>query len=445
MTALAHAFRPDFSRLAALRNGHQPGWLKPVRQTAFYRFSELGFPTTKDEAWKYTRIEPLLAVPFERAEPGASRRLSPGVIDQLAGDFGGVRWVFVNGYFDPGLSSPARLPQGAQVTSLASAFIDKSEILEPLLSRPAQDHPQAFAALNAAFAEDGALVQIPPDTPLEEPIHLVYVSDAGAAPLASHPRTIILAGAGSRATVIDDYAGTQGEVYLTNAVTEVVLEEGAAVDHYKVQSESERAFHIAFLDVRQGSFSRFSSHSVALGSSLARHEVRVRLEAPGTETVLNGLYMARGKQHLDNPITIDHAEPHCTSRELYKGVIDERGRGVFDGRIIVRPGAMKTDASQTNKNLLLSESAEADTRPRLEIFADDVKCAHGAAVGQLDEEALFYYLRSRGIERQAARRLLTYAFASEMVELIRVDPLRARIKQLVGSRLPDGEKAGVLI
>ena len=214
------------------------------------------------------------------------------------------------------------------------------------------------------------------------------------------------------------------------------------MEHYKVQNEAESAFHFAFMDVRQGRASRFSAHSVALGAALARHEVQVALEAPEAQVALNGLYLPRGRQLLDNPTTIEHAAPHCTSGQLYKGVVDGHGRGIFDGRIVVRPGAMKTDASQTNKNLLLSASARAYTRPRLEIYADDVKCAHGAAVGQLDHEAL-YYLRTRGIPQQAARDLLTDAFTAEMLEQIQLPPLRSRLRQMLATRLNDGRTAGV--
>jgi len=437
MSGAANAFPQAISRLQAKTNGHHPGWLKGLRRAAFQWVSEQGFPTAKDEAWKYTRVAPILEIPFEPAEPDTSHRLSSGAIDQLAGDLGGTRLVFVNGYFAPGLSSLKSLPKGVKVRSLASVLAEDGDSLEPLLSRPFREQAHAFTALNAALAEDGAFVEIPPNTTIEEPIHLVFVSDTGATPHVSHPRSLVLAGAGSRATIVESYSGILGDVYLTNAVTEVVLDEGAAVEHYKVQNETETAFHVALLDVRQGRASRFKAHSVALGASIARHEVKVRLQAERAEITLNGLYMPRHEQHLDNPTTIEHAAPHCTSRELYKGVVDGRGRGVFDGRIVVRPGAMKTDASQTNKNLLLSESAQADTRPRLEIFADDVKCAHGAAVGQLDEQAIFY-LRSRGIPEKAARGLLTYAFASEMLDLIRVEPLRCHVKKFVEWRLAAG-------
>lgn len=444
MSGSASALMQRLSRPESRRNGHDPVWLKEFRHAAFQWVSERGFPTVRDEAWKYTRVGPILNVAFEPAESDPSRRLSSAAIDRLAGNLGGIRLVFVNGHFAPDCSSLKKLPQGAKVESLASALAEEGESLEAHLSRPFGEQTHAFTALNAACAEDGAIVRIPANTTIEEPIHLVFLSDAGAAvtagPVVSHPRSLLLAGTGSRATIVETYIGLPGEVTLTNAVTEVVLDEGAAIEHYKVQDETETAFHIALLDVRQQRDTRFTTHSVALGSSLARHEVAVKLQGPGAETTLNGLYMPRNRQTLDNPTTIDHIAPECTSRELYKGVVDGRGRGVFDGRVVVRHGAMKTDSTQTNKNLVLSESAQANTRPQLEIFADDVKCAHGATVGQLDEDAVFY-LRSRGIPEPAARDLLTYAFVGEILELIRLAPLRSHVEKLVALRLPTGDVA----
>ena len=445
--AVATPFLPPFfqglSRLERPEpkgNRRIPGWVEGLRGSAFQWVSERGFPTKKDEAWKYTKLAPILDVAFARAERETSRRLSSRAIDQLADDLGGPRLVLVNGFFAPELSSFKNLPAAVKVTSLAWALAEDDGVLEPLLSRPFREHPSAFTALSAAFAEDGILVQIPAHAILEEPIHVVYVSDTDSSPIVSHPRCLVLAGPSSHATIVESYVGVLGDVYLTNAITEIVLDEGAVVEHYKIQNETESAFHIALLDVRQGKGSRFSSHSVALGAATGRHEVNVKLEAAGAEVTLNGLYMPRGEQHLDNPTTIDHAAPHCTSRELYKGVIAGSGRGAFDGRILVRPGAFKTDASQTNKNLLLSDSAQVDTKPRLEIFADDVKCAHGATVGQLSEDAVFY-LRSRGVSHEAARDLLTYAFVSEMLELLRLAPLRSRIEKLVAWRLGSVEVA----
>ncbi len=436
-----NALLQGFSRLELRRNGFDPLWLKAQRHAAFQRVAERGFPTVRDEAWKYTPVGRILSVAFAPAIAGANPRLSAAAIDQLAGDLGGVRLVFVNGYFSPQCSSLEKLPQGVKVQSLASALADGGDAFEPLLARPLAEQTHAFTALNAACAEDGAFVRIPANTVIEEPIHLVFLSDPGAAlpaaPVVSHPRSLVLAGPGSRVTIVETYVGTLDEVYLTNAVTEVVLEEGAAVEHYKVQNETATAFHIALLDVRQERDTQFTTHSVALGSLLARHEVTVRLHGPGAETTLNGLYMPQNEQHLDNPTTIDHIAPECTSRELYKGVIDGQGRGVFDGRIIVRPGAMKTDSGQRNKNLLLSGEARVNSRPQLEIFADDVKCAHGSTVGQLNEEVVFY-LRTRGFSQLAARELLTYAFVGEMLDLIRLQPLRSHVEKLVALRLPAG-------
>ena len=425
------------SRLEPRPNGHHPAWLTEARRTAFAWVAKHGFPTLKDEDWRYTRLDPILDIPFEPAVPGVGHRLSSSTIDALAADLGGTRLVFLNGHFAPELSWLTELPEGATVTNLASVLAEEAERLEPLLSRPFGQHHNAFTALNAALAEDGAFVHLPGGTTVEEPIQLVFFSDTGGSPLVSSPRSVVLAGPGSRVAIVETYAGVPGDVYCTNAVTEVVLEEGAQVEHYKVQDEPETAFHLALLDVRQGRDSRFSSHSVALGSSIARHEVRVGLEAEGAEVSLDGLYMPRGDQHHDNPILIEHAAPHCTSRQLYKGVLDGHGQGVFNGRVVVRPGALGTDASQTNKNLLLSDHAEVDTRPRLEILADDVKCTHAAAVGRLDEDAVFY-LRSRGVSHLAARGLLIYAFVNEMVERLRLEPLRSRVEKLVAHRLATG-------
>ena len=433
----ATAFLGDLARLESRPNGEHPAWLTEARRAAFEWVTEHGFPTLKDEDWRYTRLGPILDIPFKPAAAGMGHRLSPSTIDELAGDMGGTRLVFVNGHFAAELSRLAELPEGATVTNLASVLAEDAQQLEPLLSRPFAPHHHAFTALNAALTEDGAFVHLPAHTTVDEPIHLVFFSDAGGSPLVSSPRSVVLAGPGSRVAIVETYLGVPGDVSCTNTVTEVVLEEGAEVEHYKVQDEPETAFHLALLDVRQGRGSRFSSHSVALGSSIARHEVRVGLAAEGAEVRLDGLYMPRGDQHHDNPILIEHAAPHCTSHQLYKGVLDGHGRGVFNGRVVVRPGADGTDAAQTNKNLLLSDHAEVDTRPRLEIFADDVKCTHGAAVGQLDEDAVFY-LRSRGVPHQAARGLLIYAFVNEMVERLRLDPLRSRVEKLVAHRLATG-------
>ena len=435
MTDFARSLRANFKLLDG-----GAGRIGLLRQAAFARFAELGLPTTQDEDWKYTSLAPLTQIQF--APPEEARPPTLEQLDRLAGVSPGdaaIRLVFVDGRYRAELSSRGTSTGGAYIGGLGTAHAERPEFVERELARHADYQRDALTALNTAFIEDGAFIHLPAGTVVQAPIHLLFVSSASGKATLSQPRNLIVLGAGSQATVIETWAGLSDEVYFTNAVTEVVLGDNAQLDHYKLQEEGARAFHIALTQVQHGRDSRFNSHSVALGAALARNDVRALFAREGSECTLNGLYMATGKQHLDNRTLIDHQSPRCTSRELYKGVLDGQSRGVFSGRVLVRHDAQKTDASQTNKNLLLSDEAVVDTKPQLEIFADDVKCAHGAAVGQLDEDALFY-LRSRGIGQEAAKSLLTYAFASEMVNLIPLAPLRARVRELVTSRLPEWEK-----
>ena len=414
-----------------------PAWLADARLAALAWVGKNGFPTRKDEDWKYTGLDPILAVPFEASAAGTARRVSAERIDAAAVDLGGPRLVFVNGHFAGELSRLSGLPAGAEVTNLAAVLASGPQRLEPFFSHAPGEH-HAFAAFNDALAEDGAFIHLTSGTSVDEPIQLVFFSDTGGVPLMSSPRSVIMAEAGSRATIVETYAGIDGDVYATNAVTEAVLADHAQIEHYKVQNEPLSAFHLALLDVRQGRNSRFASRSVMLGSAIARHEVRVLLEDVGAEVSLDGIYLPQGDQLHDNTIFVDHAATGCTSHQLYKGVLDGRGHGVFNGHIMVRPGADGTDANQKNKNLILSDRAEVDTRPRLEIYADDVKCTHGAAVGQLDEEALLY-LRARAIPLEEARGLLIYAFVHEMVDRIELEPLRAQLETLVAARFAHGD------
>jgi len=435
MTNFARSLRANFKLL-----DESGGRIGLLRRSAFARFAELGLPTTQDEDWKYTSLAPLTQIQFAAPTQGKLPTLEQ--LDHLAGRSrgdDGIRLVFIDGRYCPELSSRGTRTGGAFIGGLGTAHAERPELVEQDLARHADYQRNALTALNTAFIEDGAFIHLPAGTVLQAPIHLLFVSSASGNATLSQPRNLIVLGAGSQATVVETWAGLSDEVYFTNAVTEVVLGDNARLDHCKLQEESERAFHIALTQVHHGRDSRFSSHSVALGAALARNDVRALFAGEGSECTLNGLYMATGKQHLDNRTLIDHQSPRCTSRELYKGVLDGHSRGVFSGRVLVRHGAQKTDASQTNKNLLLSDDALVDTKPQLEIFADDVKCAHGAAVGQLDEDALFY-LRSRGISQEAAKSLLSYAFASEMVNLIPLAPVRARVRELVTSRLPEWEK-----
>ncbi|MBC7672909.1 MAG: Fe-S cluster assembly protein SufD, partial [Polaromonas sp.] len=389
-------------------SGRDPEWLVDARVNALQWVGEHGFPTHKDEDWKYTALAPILAVPFEAATVTSSNWVTAEMIDAAAVDLGGPRLVFVNGHFAPELSRLTGLPSGTVVTTLAAVLAAGSDRLEPFFSHTPGEH-HAFAAFNDALAEDGAFIHLTSGAIVDEPIQFVFFSNAGGVPLISSPRSVIIADSGSRATIVETYAGIDGDVYLTNAVTEFVLADDAQIEHYKVQLEPVTAFHLALLDVRQGRNSRFTSRSVMLGASIARHEVRVLLDGVGAEVSLDGVYLPQADQLHDNTIFIDHAATNCTSHQLYKGVLDGRGHGVFNGHIMVRHGADGTDANQKNKNLILSDRAEADTRPRLEIYTDDVKCTHGAAVGQMDEEALLY-LQARGIPLEEARGLLIYAF-----------------------------------
>ncbi|MGH7429263.1 MAG: Fe-S cluster assembly protein SufD, partial [Candidatus Methylomirabilaceae bacterium] len=348
--------------------------------------------------------------------------------------------VFVNGRYSPQLSSFRSLSKGVTAGSLAAALETDPTSLEPHLTRYARHEEHPFVALNTAFIEDGAFVHVPKGQVLNEPIHLLYVSTAGGTPGVSHPRNLIVVDDESQAMVVESYVGLGRDVYFTNAVTEIVGGRNTVIDYCKLERESEGAFHIATLQARLDRNSTFTSHAIDLGGALVRNDLNAVLAAEGVECTLNGLYMTKGQQHVDNHTRIDHVKPHCNSRELYKGVLDGRSRGVFNGKIYVHKDAQKTDAKQTNKNLLLSENAVINTKPQLEIYADDVKCTHGSTIGQIDQDALFY-LRSRGIGRQTARSLLTYAFASEMINRIRIAPIRVQLETLLVTRLPEASQA----
>ncbi len=427
-----------FTRLEKTRRADEPAPLHRLRESAMSRFTELGFPTPRDEEWRFTNITPLTQISFQPARPSVPQQLTALKLDRLTyGAWDCYRLVFVNGAFTSELSIlPAE--QALQARSLRSAIDEETQALEPYLAKYADYEDHAFVALNTAFFDDGAFVRIPRNQVVDKPIHLVFVSVPGGEPTMGHPRTLIVAGVNSQATIVESYISLGNDSAFTNAVAEIVLEENAGIDHYKIQRENSRTFHVATLQVQQGRSSRFSSHSITTGGTLSRNDVNAVLDAEGCECTLNGLYMAIDKQLIDNHTRIDHAKPHCTSHELYKGILDGQARGVFNGKIYVHEDAQKTDAKQTNKTLLLSEDAVINTKPQLEIFADDVKCTHGAAVGQLAEEAIFY-LRSRGIGREDARSLLTFAFANDIIGRIKVEPIRAHFEEvlLAGRSAPD--------
>lgn len=436
------AYLAGFEALERAGAASSPAWLRRIRREAIARFAEQGFPTVRLEDWKYTNVAPIAATVFRPAD-GAPNGLPAEAIEHVvAGDGARHRLVFVNGCYSAKLSSVAPLPGGARVTSLAEALITDAAVLEQHLGRyaPSEGIDYGFTALSTALAQDGALVYLPPAVRVAEPIHLLFVATAPAAPVLAQPRVLVVIERGSEATLVESYVSVGEDSYFTNAVTEIVLGEGAILEHYKIEQESELAFHVGTTQVAQGRDSSFTSGSVSLGGKLARNNLGLRFTAPGASCTLNGLYVLHGRQHVDNHTLIDHAVPRCTSRQLYKGVLDGSARAVFNGRVIVREDAQHTDAHQTNKNLLLSEGAEVDTKPQLEIFADDVKCAHGAAVGQLGEDAVFY-LRSRGLGEEAARTLLTYGFMSDVISRITIEPIRARLDRLLMARLREARPA----
>ena len=420
-----------------------PAWIHHTRKSAIDRFSNLGFPTMRDESWKYTNVSPIAEVPFKPAFDFVLQNLSLQKIKPFL--FGQDHWqrlVFVNGIYSKELSSVAVSKNGLKIRNLEPILTSDAKLIEPYLAHYASYDRSAFTALNTAFLQDGAFIYLPEGKVAEEPIHLLFVSFPQDQSIVTYPRTLIIAGKNSKATIIESYAslghaklrggsaaisGGDG-TYFTNAVTEIVLAEGAIVDHYKIQKESEDAFHIGTTQVHQTRDSKFSSSSISMGASLARNNLNVALDAEGAECELNGLYLADGKQHIDNTTLIDHSKPRGKSRQIYKGIIGGKATAVFSGKIFVHKNSKRTDAEQTNKNLLLSEEATVDTKPQLEILNDDVRCTHGAAVGQLNEDAIFY-LKTRGIDEEAARKLLSYGFANEVIESIKVEPLRAEMNR----------------
>ena len=409
-------------------------WTSEIRRAAIARFAALGFPTTRDEEWRYTNIAPIVKLPFS---PG--RGEEDGLTGERIGrlDLGKLvehQLVFINGHFSSELSCLGRLPNGVIAGSLAAAMSNSKAKIEPYWARYADYNGHGFVALNTALMEDGAFLFLPQGTVVEAPIHLLFIATAPDEATVSHPRSLIVMDRGSQATVVESYPGFERAVYFTNAVTEIVVGESAVLDHYKVQLESERAFHIATHQVHLERGGNFSSHSIALGGALARNDVNVALDGEGGDCTLNGLYVTTGQQHVDNHTRIDHLKPRCTSRELYKGIMGGKSKGVFNGKIYVHKAAEKTDARQTNKNLLLSEEAWIDTKPQLEIYNNDVKCSHGSTIGQLDQDALFY-LRSRGIESRAAIALLTRGFVSDITGRIKSAPVTGWLEKLFAPKI----------
>jgi Fe-S cluster assembly protein SufD len=413
-----------------------PGWLLPLRRAAIARFAARGFPTTRDEDWRYTNLAPLGAAPFRPSSTVAPVGLRPEALDRFA--FPGVgypRLTFVDGRYSAKLSSAASLSGGGRAGSLAEAVVADADLVERHLARHAGWDANVFAALSTAFFQDGAFIVLPPEARADVPIELLFVATTPGALV--QPRTLVVAGPHSRATVIERYVSLTSEAHFTNAVTEAAVGPGAVLDHYVLQEQGAEAFHVATLHATLARDGAFSSCAATFGARLARATITLELAGEGARGALGGLYVVGGRQHVDNHVTVDHAVPRGASEQLYKGVLDGHARAVFNGRIVVRRDAQKTDARQTNKHLLLSDAVEVDSKPQLEIFADDVKCTHGAAEGQLAPEALFY-LRSRGLDEATARALLTYGFAREVIERVAIEPVRAYLERALMARLGTG-------
>jgi Fe-S cluster assembly protein SufD len=407
----------------------QPRWLSQARESAMSQFERLGFPTTKLEQWRFTSVAPIAERKFTLASDGFAH-VDAGQITLLSQP--AAHAVCVNGRFAPQLSA-AKHPDGIQVLGLEATVTSNPSLVEPYLGRLALTQTNAFASLNSAFLRDGLVVVIAPGTVLEQPLELVFMSIAEGHDTMSHPRLLVVAGDNSQVTVLERYIG-RGPTF-TNPVAELWVGANAVIDHYKLQEEPADSFHVASMFVHAVRNGNLSSHSLTFGGGLVRNDVIATLDGEGIDCTLNGLYVGRGRQLIDNHTTIDHAMPHCGSHEIYKGILAEQSRAVFNGKIIVRPDAQKTDAKQTNKALLLSDEANINTKPELEIFANDVKCTHGAAIGQLDEAAMFY-LRSRGLSIAEARAMLVHAFAGDILNRVKIESVRAYLEATLTARLP---------
>ncbi len=436
----AEPYVGQFAELKAALPGHDLAWLRKLREEAIGRFSQLGFATPKVEEWKFTNLAPLTGTvftpPAEGVEAAAVNRksLAPFVVQGEACH----RLVFVNGRHRPDLSNPGDLPSGVELTSLALVLAEEPELIRPHLGRVAQLDGQALVALNAAFMADGAVLRLAPGAVLERPLHLLFLATPQQAPAVMHLRNLIVAGRASSATIVESYAGLGSGRYWTNAVTEVAAARDAVLRHYKLQNESHEAFHLAINQVQLAEHSSYESFVLSVGGRLSRNEIHAALDGGGIECRLDGINLLRGRQHADNSTWIDHLKPGSRSKEVYKSVVDDSAHSVFQGKITVRPDAQKTDAHQLNKNILLSQTARADSKPELEIHADDVKCSHGAATGELDREAMFY-LRSRGLDEARARHLLVEAFVGELIDEIGAKAVRSHFEDVVVSWLASGE------
>ena len=411
----------EFEKRAA---GQNLPWLRRLRSQAFGRFCETGFPTTHDEDWRFTNVSAIARTPFQLAPEAAPL---PAKSDLPLFSQAAARLVFVNGFFARDLSTR---PERIHVSSLRDEIAHSSEAVRGYLGQYLDVRRDPFCALNTAFTEDGAYVHVRRGLAVEEPIHLVFISLASEQPTMSHPRNLLVFEDESEATVVEEYVSLGTGAVLCNSATELIAGENTTISHYMIEREHGDAYNVSTLRIQQGRSANVASHSLLLGGGLVRNNVHPVLAGEGGECLINGLFVGNGREHLDNFMHVEHASPHCSSRQFYNGILDGHSHGVFHGRIVVHKDAQKTDAKQTNRNLLLSDDAQIDTKPQLEIYADDVKCTHGATIGQIEENALFY-LQSRGIDESSARRLLLLAFASECVERMKAGSARTHVEHLI--------------
>ena len=439
MSAALEHYRREWSAAHATLPGSGVGWVERVRREALDRFCDRGFPTPRDEDWKYTNVRPIERRAF-RLDPASGDRAAGGTdadADEPAGRLAGLettaRLLFVNGRLATAHSAPTGdRPEGVRVESLARVLESDPDRVEPHLADTGEGN--AFATLNRAFLGDGAVITVPRGVRLPRPIELVFVA-RGESDVASHPVTLVLAGEDAGATVIEHHLGAGAASKLANPFTRIVVGERAAVEHHLLLEEDDATWHTGNIDARVAAGGHLGSNAVQLGGRLVRYGIDVSLEGTGAEVVLNGLYVTRGRQHVDFHTRVDHREPGGRSEQVYKGLLDGHGRGVFNGRVLVHRNAQHSDASQSNHNLLLSSDAEIDTKPQLEIFADDVKCSHGATVGRLDERAI-HYARSRGLGEKAARALLTFGFAEDVLARMGEPAVRRHVERGLMEALP---------
>jgi Fe-S cluster assembly protein SufD len=419
----------EFEKRAA---GGDLGWLRNLREEGFSRFCKTGFPTTHDEDWRFTNVAPIARTQFSFALQGA--KISDSELERWTLSGAAARLVFVDGRFAENLSFFGSLPASVIVTSLKQQIKKNPSLLKGHLGRYLNTERDPFCALNTAFMEEGAFVHVPDAIVLEQPILLLFVSSKRDLPTMLHPRNLFLIGREAEAQIIEEYISLGGGTVFCNSATELVAGESSSVAHYMIEREDQGALNVSTLRIQQERSANVASHSLLLGGGLVRNNVHPVLAGEGGECLINGLFVGSGKQHLDNYMYVEHASPHCASRQFYNGILDDAAHGVFHGRIVVHKDAQKTDAKQTNRNLLLSDDAQIDTKPQLEIYADDVKCTHGATIGQIEENALFY-LKSRGIDEASARRLLLAAFANQCVERMKPGSARTHVEALVEAHL----------